>query len=167
MYLSKFQNVFLEIAKCICLDFCQESKILGLKPSGEIHYCCQSLSQKFQMYLLKLQNVFVEIVKCICPDFCQETKISGLKPNVIHYCCQSSSSKTLRRRRTDGARKGVWVHLLSFTFLIISMRGGRGLQMEWKKSSGQSVYLCIFVFVYLSGKISVVILWATKTGLAC
>ena len=31
--------------KCICPDFCQENKILRLKPS-EIQYCCQSSSGK-------------------------------------------------------------------------------------------------------------------------
>ena len=43
MFLSKFQNVFVRIAKCICPNY--------------------------RMYLSKLQNVFVQIAKYICPNY--------------------------------------------------------------------------------------------------
>ena len=49
-YLSKLQNVFVQISKCIC----------------QIAKC---ICSNFKKYLSKLQNVFVQISECIYPNY--------------------------------------------------------------------------------------------------
>ena len=60
MYLSKLQNVFVQIAQYICPN-------------------CK-------MYLSKLPNVFVQIAKCICPN-CKHFQNFPPVPSYSACCC--------------------------------------------------------------------------------
>ena len=64
MYLSKFQNVFVLIAKYIC----HNCKMHLSKLQNVFVWIANCICPNCKMYLSKLHNVFVQIAKCICQN---------------------------------------------------------------------------------------------------
>ena len=62
MYLSQLQNVFVSIAKCICLN----GKMYLSQLQNIFVSMAKSICLNRKIYLYQWQNVFVLMAKCIC-----------------------------------------------------------------------------------------------------
>ena len=62
VYLSKLQNVFVQIAECICLRSKLQTQLFNTDIASSLDYFTRR-----KVYLSKLLNVFVKIAECICP----------------------------------------------------------------------------------------------------
>ena len=74
MYLSKFPNTFVQIAKCICPN--KKNVFVRSSIRQDETHCPEEwkdvteefICENCKIYLLKFQDIFVQIAKSICPN---------------------------------------------------------------------------------------------------
>ena len=72
MYLFKWLNVFVQMAKCICPDckmYLYKLQNIFVQIAKVFVQMAKCICPNGQKYLSRLQNVFVQMAQCICPYY--------------------------------------------------------------------------------------------------